>query len=400
MVRFFQWLIGYVIFEFRGGFADGFINDCFLQNINIQNLLVNDGTLSAQCSASEYLKLHSIAQRNGGILSVKKKHGPLFPFLKIRHRWGLFVGALAFVLLLNILMGLVWEINITGIDRIPVTDIQRILDDNGLHRGSYIRGIDCDTIENTIMYKLDDCAWAHINIKGTTVNVEIDETISKPSLLDNKTVANVKASKDGTIYKLIAYDGWQMVNEGEGVVKGDLLISGINNWDEGKTNHFAHARGKVLARVDDDMEISVSRVQCRKEYTNTKIYKSIYFFGMNIPLYIGKSDTTFADVELDGDYISVNSKNLPVGIITRCVKYYTVDTVELSDKDLNALATDEIAKQIIREHGQCEIIKKKVDVILNPDDAIARASVTCIEDIGEEIVVNIDEKSKKNGFIN
>lgn len=385
MVRLFRWLIGYVKFEFVSGFIEGFVNDCYESKLNVKSLIINENTLLGECSARAYFYLRKIARANGGNLHIVEKHGPLFFFLKLKNRWGLLVGAVLSVVIICILSCFVWNINIVGNDKISQSDIMLFLEENNVHTGVYSRNIDRDIIENLLMASFDKCAWAHINISGTTATVEIDETIDKTDPVDQKLVTNVKATKDGVIVKATIFDGWQMVQKGDSVTKGDLLISGIYEGETTKRNVFAHASGEILAKCDNNFSLVISRQQCKKTYVDIKQFRSLYFFGIRLPLYIGTSNYKDSDVEYDNSFLSLNGRELPIGITTKTAKLFTVEVSELSDKDLNILINDEMKKRISHEYADAEIISQDIDITLNSNNAKAQGKITTIEQIGEEV---------------
>lgn len=391
MIRLFAWLSGYVNFRFSNGFVEGFINDCYNEEICITSICSNDNAIDARCATRDYIKLHRIALNNGGRLKIIKKNGVIFPLLKLKNRWGLLSGVLCFVAIVTYLSGFVWNVEIVGNSIIQNSDIYHFLEENGLKSGVYAKNVDKDVVENLLMYSFEDCAWAHINIDGTTAIVEIDETISKPNLVDAKRITNVKAKKDGIILDATTYDGWQIVQNGDAVAKGDLLISGIYEGENGKRNLFSHARGKIMAEVNEKIDIVISRQQCKKRYVSFNDKKSLVFFGLNIPLSLPSNNNTNIDIETDNNYLVLNNQSLPIGIVTKTEKQFAVDVVVLSDKELNALIKDEIAKKIERDFCSYEILEQNIEITLNSQEARAEGTVVCIEDIGREVDMKIKE---------
>lgn len=385
MLRLARWIIGYISFSFSNGFVEGFLNECYDAGINVYSLMKKDGSLYGECSARTYIKLRHIAKNNGGILHIIKKNGPLFLLLKLKNRWGLLFGVVASVLIICALSSFVWSINIVGNNKISQSDILLFLEENDVHTGVYSRSIDSDVIENLMMSSFDKCAWSHINIDGTSMTVEIDEAVEKNDPVDQKLITNVKAVKDGVIVKATTYDGWQMVQKGDSVTQGDLLISGVYESEVTKRNVFAHASGEILAKCVNDFSLVISRQQCKKQYTDIRQFSSLYFFGVKIPLYIGSSSFTDSDVEYDASYAMLNGKELPIGIVTKTVRRFSVEVNELSDKDLNILITDEMKKQIAHEYADAQIISQDVDIELNSNNAKAVGTITTIEQIGEEV---------------
>lgn len=387
MIRFIRWLLGYVEFEFSKGFIDGFVNACYVQGINIYDVKRKGNTLSAKCSAKDYLLLHTIAHSNGGVVKIENKKGLLFPMLKLKGRWGLFAGALAFVLIINFLSGFVWNIEIVGNDIISDEQIMMFLEENDFYKGVYWNPAQADKLEGLIMASFEDCGWVHINRFGSNVRVEISESVAKPDVDDNTGVANLKAVKDGVIVQTNVKNGWQAAFVGDGVSKGDILVSGVyENKDKG-VNLFAHASGEFIAQVNEPFSLSVSRCQKSKSYIYDKQYKAVSFFGMYLPLYFGRIDKLDCDVSTDVSYVMLNKNELPIGIIETHAKKYEVIENQLDDKALMELTNKKIDKKLEKEYANCQLISKDLSVSLNSDNAVVKGNVVLLENIGEEIMV-------------
>ena len=391
MVNLARWILGYVKFVFIGGFNDGFVNMCYEEKINVHSLKENGGELCGECLAREYIRLHSIARKNGGRIKIIKKYGFIFPLLKLKNRWGLFCGAIIFICLISFLSGFIWNIEIVGNERISDAQILSFLEQNGLQRGASWKKADKDKIENLLLASFDDCAWAHINEMGTTAKIEINETVIKPEVTP-KAITNVKARKDGLIVKTSVTSGWQVARAGDSVTKGDLLISGIYDSEKKKGNQFAHASGEYIARVKEDFSLTVARNQSYKSYRKERIFKKISFFGLEIPLYIIPYEKKNTELEKSCDYLKLNSNEIPVGIITISERRYTINTKTLSDAELQRLASREAEKKISEDYSDYEIIKKDIDIALNSEDASVTGKIICLEDIGEEIPIKIKNK--------
>lgn len=388
MLRFFRWLFGYIEFTFSGGFIDGFVNSCYQSKINLNNLKEKDGVLSGDCLFAEYGKLQSLAEGSGGEIKTIRKHGIIFPLLKFKNRWGLFCGILIFICLISLFSGFIWNIEIIGNERISDKEILSFLEENSLKRGASWTGVDKDKIENLMMASFDDCAWVHINEIGATARVEISETVKKPKITP-KTITNVKAKKDGLIIKTSVTNGWQVAKVGDSVTKGDLLISGIYESEKKKGNQFAHASGEYIAEVKEKISLTVARKQSFKDYKEERIFKKISFFGLEIPLYLIPYETKNSELKTESRYLSLNSNEIPVGIITVREKRYEIKSRILSDGELNKLAESEIEKKLKNEFSDYEIIRKKLDVSLNADEAEIKGEIICLEDIAKEVKIKI-----------
>ncbi len=392
MIKFFRWLVGFVQFSFEGGFADGFINDCYANNLAVRDLHYRDSVLCATCPASQYLAFCRTAKKHGGRLKIIKKSGIIFPLLKLRNRFGLAVGALLFVMILSFLSGFIWNVQIVGNSRIKDSELRDFLAQNGIYEGVYWDTVNTDKVENLIMASFDDCAWVHINELGTTARVEISETKNPPTRKQKKkNVCNVKASADGFIVKVALYNGKAVAKVGDSVKKGDILIKGIYTDGYEKTRRV-HAEGEYIAQVTEPFELVVSRTQSRPMLTSKAQYKTLAFFGIYVPLYIGKADTQGADCSFDSDYIKVNGKRVPVGIITTTASKYNNAPLTLTDRELTALAQSETEKKLKSEYADTQIIHKKLDTNITADSAVVKGQITCLKNIAVESAVKKKQK--------
>ncbi len=393
MVRLLRWLIGYVVFSFSGGFNEGFLDGCFEKKYNIQNIIIKDGVLYAECLSGLYPRLRNIARNNGGRLKLIKKRGIIFLLSGIKSRWGIFTGAVIGIAFICFISGFVWNIEITGNERVSEETLRSFLSENGFYEGTYWRSTDRPTLESLILASFDDVAWAQINRNGTTARLEINETVKRPKTVKRNKYANLKAKKRGVIVKATVYDGWAKVKKGDAVSRGDLLISGTYTDEKGKTQ-LTHARGEYIAEVKEKFSLTVSRNQSRKVYLSETRRKAVLFFGLRIPLYIGKTEKN-TETETFCKYIRVNGKSLPIGLEESTLKAYKNEVHTLSDKELYELTEIEIEKKLKNDYGKYEIIKKKIDTELTASASVSRGYVLCLEDIGKEVRIKVRGQKNK-----
>ena len=385
MIKLMRWIFGYVEFIFTGGFADGFMNDCYQQKINIHDTRKTENGLSGVCLAREYKRIHSVARRHGGRVKITKRSGLLFMLMRLKSRTGLIAGALAFLIIINTLSGFVWSIEVVGNEELKTPEIISVLEKNGFKTGVQWKKVSTSTLENILMATYDECAHVHINRYASRAVVEISEAVMQPEVDNTKGRANLRASKDGIIVYTNIKRGWDIIDVGSAVSEGDLLASGVHENELNKTNHFTHASGEVVARVKEPFSLVISRKQTEKIYTEEKERKVLLFFGLRLPLYIGISQTQNCEITEKNDYIKLNEKALPIGISTRNYRYYVSKERELSDKELRTLVKEETDKKLKKDYADCEIVNKSIKTELKKDSGVAQGELTVLEDIAEEV---------------
>lgn len=386
MVKLFRWLIGTISFTFTGGFNEGFITECRSLGYNLHDIRYRDGALCAVCPAALYPQLRPIAKKHGGRLKMLRKSGVPFILFPYRKRWGLLLGAVLSVAMVAAMSGFIWNIEITGCERIQPQEVLTLLADNGFYEGVQRRRADTDRMESLIMASFRDCAWVHINFTGTTARVELSEAVPHKKKISKKP-ANLIAKKDGRLIKTTVYDGWAAAKAGDSVVKGDLLISGVYESEAGKMNLFAHARGEYLAEVTEPVSLFVSREQKYRRYEYEQRFRYLRLFCFNLPLFIGSSDRPSAEISLKEKRLTLHGKRLPLGISTKTVKVYTEHSERLSDRALTALAAQELERYKKERLPRCEILADKTETALSADGAQLKGCLICVEDIGKEVTL-------------
>lgn len=383
MISIIRWLLGYVKFTFLNGFTEGFINDCFKNNLNIRGISEIENGITAAADIKTYFKLQRIAFRHGGRVKVVKRKGLPFFFLPLKNRWGILVGMVFSVFLISFMGGFIWNVTVAGNDRVTDAKIVDYLAQNGLKTGVRWNDTDKENLEFGVMAEFDEVSWISINKVGCLALVEINETRDKPSVIDNSKITNVVAEDDGVITHITALGGWSKVKAGDAVSKGDLLISGVNESEIDEKNHFAHAHGTVLANVNTTLSLNISREQKDKDFYKTAEYKSVFFFGVKIPLYLKENQGNF-DENISKASLVYNNFRLPIGIETKKCEYYNVISNRLSDEALEELARSELEKLKADKLKNAEIINENTEVQMQENVCIITGSYNIVKNIGTE----------------
>lgn len=398
LIKFFNWFFGYVVFTFSGGFTDGFINRCYHEKINIKDISAENGVLTARCSIGAYKRLHKIAFRSGGKVKLVKKRGLPFLLHPLKGRWGVFCGMLFFVLLVSFMGGFIWNITVIGNQTLETSKIVDYLAQNGFKTGVRWSETDKENLEFAVMADFDRVAWISINRIGCLAQVEIRETTPKPEIENNNLITNVTAKKDGVIVKVTALGGWPAVQAGDAVTTGDLLISGVyepEEYSQPQKNHFARAHGSVIAKTNSRITVNIPREQSEKICTSEKQYKTLYFFGLEIPLSIKKEEENTV-CEYQKKYLVFHDFRLPIGIYTEIRRSYTDTKRSISDDELRAAAKKELLEREKEKLAGCEIIGKTEKEEITDGGIVYTAEYSLLEDIGAEQEIIFSDTDKDN----
>ncbi len=142
--------------------------------------------------------------------------------------------------------------------------------------GTLKRNLDLPALEMEFLLVCCELSWVGLQVQGTKLIIEVAEKIV--SLEDVRGItSDLVASRDGLIEDVLTLAGEAKVGQGETVIKGQLLISGVltdnqsvrlNDLpEENVARENIRARGEVWARVWYEFFSEVSLLETVREKT-------------------------------------------------------------------------------------------------------------------------------------
>jgi similar to stage IV sporulation protein len=219
--------LGYVRIEVEGYYIEKFINECKKNKILIWNIKKVKGVkIYLNIGIGDFKRLSKICRSTKCKVKIRNKRGIPFILHKYKKRKIFAILLVVIALAIYVSSRYIWNIEIEIEENQDLPNIEIDLEEAGLKRGISKNDIDTDEIINEIRLKRNDISWMGVDIKGTNVIVKFVKADEKPELLDNSEYCNIVASKSGVITKIIAQNGTALVNVGDTVQKGDVLIAG------------------------------------------------------------------------------------------------------------------------------------------------------------------------------
>ena len=386
-----RYLKGYVTFEIRGNGREEFINFCSKNDINLFDLKLRDGIFTASCFVSDYRKTKK-ARISGLRKRIIKRKGLRFFTNRYKKRLGLAVGFGLMIFMLIFLSGYIWDIDITGNERLSDNLIIETLEECGFYEGSQKSKLNISEIENEMMIKLSDVGRISINLDGSFAHIIVKERAVPPVSEDKSRPSNLVASMDGKIVKMEIVKGKPITQVGSGVVKGQLLVTGFYN-DKKDNIILEHSSGKVtaLAEVSKTFEIPFSAQE--KIGTEQKIYYSIEMFGKEFDFsFGGAADELGWDKSVAKNRLSIFGLDFPIYLIKDSYTREITRDATLSSNEAKQRIKDEIEHFENSELYGATIEKKHIT--WKSDDKKCRAQVdyTILTDIAEQQYIETEQK--------
>lgn len=353
---------------------------CCPDGVRLTNLLLHSGasTLDSGCENGVFwaeipLRQYNallrvrpdLFERNG--VSLQSRHGLPALLRRYRSRPGIAVGALLFAGILALSANVVWEIEITGAQSVPASEILAALEELGFHEGSFLPGVDFYDLSARLRARCPELAWASVNQSGVRAHVEIREHVAPeaaPGEEDPGAPANLIAAADGIIQRYEVYEGIEALPVGSMVKKGDLLVSGVRVGRYGALT-LLHASGHVYAQTSAFIETHIPLTRTEKRYTGRVVTENtLKIFGKSINLYrkrcnsLPKYDTMESSRRLtllDGAF------RLPAVLHSVRHYEYTEGTTLLSEEEARALAHRDFAQKLRDTVGDGKILRQTVE---------------------------------------
>ena len=383
-------LFGYKNIKIEGYYIEKFLNIITNRKIFLWGIKrKGNEQIYAKVGDSEFDKIIDIAEKNGINIEIINEKGLPNILKKYKKRKYFFILIAIFLVFLGISSNFIWNIEITGNEKINKDEILKMANDYGLKIGMMKSKIETKNIINKIRMNREDIAWIGIDFKGTNAIIKVVEAKEKPEIIDEKDYTNIVAKKDAIITKISAQNGTILKNVNDEVKKGDVLIAGYmqGNYTD---KYYVHSIGEVKGKVkySDTEKILKSEIIKNKTGKKEKKY-SLKFNKIKINLYkkyskYKKYDTIVTEKNLK----LFNNFYLPIEII----KYENeeVNENEITNSKEDAKNKGELmAKQKLEDNlKNNEIVNS--DTIITEYDNYYEVKVTyeVIEDIAtnEKIV--------------
>lgn len=392
-IKIWNYLKGYVIIRVEGLTLERLLNLGATYNIYLWDIKRHSNImLEMKTTTLGFKELKKIVKKVGCRIEIQEKKGLPFLFKKLQKRKMLAIGFLLFCIIVFLLTSTIWKIEIIGNEQTPRAEIISLLEENNIKIGKNKYKIDKEVIKNILVNKFDYFSFVSSNIKGTVLTIEVKEQDLLPERVDKSFPCNVVAKRKGIIVKMIARNGRNLVEKGDVVEEGGILITGILDNELTEDIMFVHAEGEILAltRYSSVMESAI--VKKEEKYTG-KIYKQrglkikdkgIKFMKGEIPfsnykeIITEKSIINLEKYEIDFPFKIINYEYREVEV--REIK----QNLDFLKKASQVNAIKEINKQLPKGG---EIQSKNVIHEINDNTLITKVIVEIIEDIGRKQII-------------
>ena len=356
-------------------------------------------TMKADGGSMEILE--ACSQKTGCSMEILG-WGGLPAFLRrFRRRQVWSAGVLCFAAGLYLLSSFIWTVEVEGNERLETEDLLSACEKMGLQPGAWKHGVDTEAVTKGLLMQFSDISWVSVGIKGTDVTIRLAETIEKAERIDRETPCDIIASADGVIVQITAERGTPMVQTGDVVKKGDVLISSellIGLEGEEQRTEYTAAEGAVTARIWQKLTEELPLQYEETIYSGVeKENHSIVFSEKELDIIHPDGAGKWEKAVLEEQPLALGDFRLPLSLKKEIWKEYEI---------LEKTRTMEETKSILEEN-----LRKKTENLLSPygkiedskitfeeyaDSVRGEAEITLLERIDEKRQTEPTEREREN----
>ena len=316
-----NYIKGYYVLVVEGIDTEKYLNFICKNRVPIYNVKRIDKTkVEFSVSRSDLKKIKNMYRGNKFEVKIKQKTGIPFLARRIYKYKTMVFSAIVSLLLLLSTTQFVTDIYIDCPEGIDKKVLKAELEECGLKPGVFKKTIDRKIIRDHIMQEIDEVAYLSINVKGTNVFVTVTKKDDESTKVANSNYCNIIASKNGIIEKVIARSGNSVVQKGDIVRKGDVLINGSNN----------KSIPEVWATTFYEASKSASYEEVVKEKTGNK--KNVYTLSFYDNKYTIRRNIKYNDYVIENQEYKLSLGNYTFPLKLKVSTFYETEDKKI-EKD-------------------------------------------------------------------
>lgn len=261
-------------------------------------------------------------------------------------------------MLLFLLCNTIFDIKINSDNKDIINIINNSLSDNGI--GVYKRKVSFDKL-NSIKNKIlednkDTLEWIEIREKGCIYYIDVTPRVKSNNNVDNALPSDIVAEKDGVIKHIVVHRGSKVIDNGDYVKKGDILISGNIIKNENVIDKV-HSEGVIYAETWKTVNISIPFKRIDYVYKKTINHYYLDIFGHKFTI--------------SGKYDSDNTINKKSIVLDKPYLFFKLYKEEKKIYDYNEVILN-------KEEAYNEALNRSIDIInkkLSSDEYIISKKV-------------------------
>lgn len=379
--------IGFCIYSEQGRDCGKFINDLRNSPLKFFGLSVRGERLYGYVGSGDFSALQRLAAQHKLICEKIDEKGAAKELRVFKKRMGLVIGFFLSLGIVAFLNDRVMIIEVGGNESVPTERILSHLEDAGVYIGSSISSVDLRRVERQVSAMDKDIDWVGIKHIGSRVTVEINEITAPPEMERKNTPCNIVAAHDAQITGVRLYSGMLIPMVGDGVRKGDILVSGVVDTKYGRS-FYVHSIGEITGIYTEKMTFSERYMTEEKVCVGERSAKALKIFGHKLiysPAELPAGDYEYSETDEQLTFLGLD---LPVYRITGHYRILDSRSVTITEEQAEANIMGRIEKyeQNFLDGG-AEILSRDIEKTRDNNGITFTVIYTLEGEIGEEKMI-------------
>ncbi len=287
----------------------------------------------------------------------EKKGGIFFIFSKLLKSYGLLLGIAAVFVSYFVQMPFVQRIEVWGSQN--ASEIKKFVDDEISSRQK--SKINTKALEQKIMAHFDNLTFVSVAILGQSLIVNVKSGIRPPEM--DETFLPIVSQYDGVVTKIELVQGTVLVQVGDIIQKGQILVAGYVENAQGQTLNLP-----PKANIYIDVWVQASETHYDEKVVTRRTGNKIECCSVWLnsqQFYSNGKQNSFSCFEIESSEQILCKNNILPFVLKRDVYYETVsEKIVSSFEDEKDFIINSAREKCLQNIGESEIIKKEDVLIL------------------------------------
>ncbi|MDE7312493.1 MAG: sporulation protein YqfD [Eubacterium sp.] len=420
LLRLIKYFRGYVEVALWGYAPERFLNLCSNHNILIWDLRQEGEVYYFHISVEGFRCLKPLLKKSGTHVKISRKNGIPFFLFRYRRRKILFISIFICMMILYTLSRFIWKVDINGNDSVTDDSMLQFLEEKNSSYGTHIKDIDCTKLEEEIRSNFKSIIWTSVKREGTTLTIDVQENLVVAAQPSNAALPqelkeqeqkgyDLLALHDGTIESIYVRKGTPLVQQGDTVKKGDVLVSGaLPIYDDSAAliaYQYCTADADIQLKTEYTYQDSFPAKHTERIYSGRKEHRYGLAFGdsyIQLPWKkTGFSQYTVMDTRKQ--LCICDSFYLPIYFVQRTYEEYGEEQSVYTKKEAKEQAAENLTEFLekLTQKGVL-ILEKHVMIRTEKNKYTVSGKVTVLENTfryaanGQQVADAVDEGNVEN----
>ncbi len=324
-----DYILGWATYEITGAEPEACLNRLTGAGIPIWSLDRRDPlTLSFTSRPGHETRIRDLAGRTCCQVRRTAVGGLKQDLLRLLHRPVLLLSVVTAMVLSFLMEGLIWKIHIDAGDPAAAEEISHVLRDMGVDLWHPSKGVDPQELRYALLNRIPDLSWVAVNPRGGKITV-LALSNDPQEEEDNTSPCHLIACRDGVITESMILEGMALVKTGQSVQKGQLLVSGIE--DYGIYMKAVRATGEIYGQTWHQGTMVTPSQRSVKHYTGRTYRETNLILGRKFINLQGSSSILggTCDKMIDTEQIGLPGCPFPLYLQRVTYREYTIQAVSL-----------------------------------------------------------------------